>query len=162
MSTSNLNRIAQQQDKFLIGMRASMSLRENTTQALWQSFMPRRNEVQNSVGEALYSVQNFTGLGGLEHFNPSTIFEKWAAREVSSGDVVPEGMELFILHGGHYAVFDNIGPPSEFPKTMNFIFSEWLPNSQWQLDDREHFEILLPGWRADDPKAQEEVWIPIK
>ena len=71
-------------------------------------------------------------------------------------------MQLDALRGGHFAVFDHYGPPSEFPKTLNFIFSQWLLQSEWQLDDREHFEMLLPGWRADDLNAREEVWIPVK
>ena len=71
-------------------------------------------------------------------------------------------MQLYALRGGHFAVFDHYGPPSEFPKTLNFIFSQWLLQSEWQLDDREHFEMLLPGWRADDLNAREEVWIPVK
>ena len=90
-----------------------------------------------------------------------TIFEKWAAVEVRECEAVPEGMESFVLRRGHYGVFDHQGPPSEFPKTLHYIFNEWLPKSNWQLDGREHFEVLRPGWRADDPQAREEVWIPI-
>jgi AraC family transcriptional regulator len=84
------------------------------------------------------------------------------AVEVASRNSVPDEMKRFVLRGGHFAVFDHCGPPSEFPKTLNFIFSQWLPQSEWQLDDREHFEMLLPGWRADDLNAREEVWIPVK
>lgn len=162
MHRINFSRIALQPDRSLIGMRASMSVAQDGTAILWQRFMPRRNEVSNAIGEALYSVQNFAGLGGFENFTPETVFEKWAAVEVRQGEAVPAGMEAFLLRGGRYAVFDHQGPPSEFPKTLHYIFSDWLPQSEWQLDDREHFEVLLPGWRADDPEAREEVWIPIR
>lgn len=114
------------------------------------------------MADAFYSVQNFAGLKGFEDFTPETVFEKWAAVEVVNADAVPEGMQLFVLRGGHYAVFDHCGPPGEFAKTVDFIFGEWLPQSEWRLDDREHFEILPAGWRADDPNATEEVWIPLK
>ena len=95
-------------------------------------------------------------------FTPEIVFEKWAAVEVANRNGVPNEMQLYALRGGHFAVFDHYGPPSEFPKTLNFIFSQWLLQSEWQLDDREHFEMLLPGWRADDLNAREEVWIPVK
>lgn len=162
MHKVEFTRIALQADKLLVGMAAKMSVVEDATPSLWQRFMPRRNEIQNGVGEGLYSVQNFSELDGFENFTPKTLFEKWAAVEVASADCVPDGMQLFVLSSGHFAVFEHCGPPSEFPSTLNFIFSQWMPKSQWQLDDREHFEILLPDWRADDPNAREEVWIPVK
>lgn len=162
MHKVELNRIAQQPDKLLVGMSAKMSMLEDATPSLWQRFMPRRKEIQNTVSEVLYSVQNFSESDGFENFTPETVFEKWAAVEVVNREGVPDEMRLFVLRGGHFAVFDHQGPPSEFPKTLNFIFSQWLPQSIWLLDDREHFELLLPGWRADDPNAREEVWIPVK
>ncbi|MBL4892109.1 MAG: GyrI-like domain-containing protein [Rhizobiaceae bacterium] len=155
-------RISLQPDKLLVGMAAEMSVASDATPILWRRFMPRRKEIQNTVSEALYSVQSFSESDGFENFTPETVFEKWAAVEVTSRDSVPDDMQLFVLRGGHFAIFDHQGPPSELPKTLNFIFSEWLPQSDWQLGDREHFEMLPSGWRADDPSAREEVWIPIK
>jgi AraC family transcriptional regulator len=155
-------RISLQSDKFLVGMAAKMSVASDATPSLWQRFMPRKKEIQNPVSDVLYSVQNFSGSAGFENFTPETVFEKWAAVEVANRDCVPDEMQLFVLRGGHFAVFDHYSPPSEFPKTLNFILSEWLPQSEWQLDGREHFEMLLPDWRADDPNAREEVWMPVK
>lgn len=162
MHKVEFSRVVLQQDKPLIGMRANMSVAEDATASLWQRFMPCRHEILNPVGEALYSVQSYSGLDVFENFTAETEFEKWAAVEVASGAQVPEGMQSLLLRGGHYAVFDHQGPPQEFPKTLRFIFSQWMPKSTWQLDDREHFEVLLPGWRADDPEAREEVWIPLR
>jgi AraC family transcriptional regulator len=45
---------------------------------------------------------------------------------------------------------------------MGYIFGEWLPNSSYELDTREHFEILSEGYRPDDRDAEEEIWIPIR
>jgi AraC family transcriptional regulator len=156
------SRISLQSDKLLVGIAAKMSIGSDATSNLWQRFMPRRKEIQNAVGEVLYCVQSFSESDGFVSFTPETVFEKWAAVEVASRNNVPDEMKLFVLGGGHFAVFDHCGPSSEFPKTLNFIFSQWLPKSEWQLDDREHFEMLLPGWRADDLNAREEVWIPVK
>ena len=45
---------------------------------------------------------------------------------------------------------------------MKHIFGRWLPQSEYELDDREHFELLPEGYSPVDPEAEEEVWIPIK
>lgn len=162
MHKVEFSRISLQSDKLLVGIAAKMSVASDATPSLWQRFMSRKKEIQNTVSEVLYSVQSFSESDGFASFTPETVFEKWAAVEVANRDCVPDEMQLFVLRAGHYAVFDHFGPPSEFPKTLNFIFSQWLPKSEWQLDDREHFEMLLPDWRADDPNAREEVWIPVK
>ena len=44
-------------EKKLIGKRIQMSLANNKTRELWQSFMPRRKEIQNNIGTDLYSMQ---------------------------------------------------------------------------------------------------------
>lgn len=163
MHKVEFNRVVLVPDRPLIGMRMRMTLKQNATPELWGSFMPRRKEITNRVGEALFSVQDLAACGGFERFTPDTEFEKWAAVEVEGSEgSAPAGMERLVIRGGHYAVFDHHGPPSEFPKTHRYIFSEWLPRSNYDLDERMHFELLQPGWRADDPEAREEVWIPVR
>jgi len=162
MHKVEFSRIALRSDRFLVGMSAKMSIAKDATPKLWQSFMPRRADIQNKVGEEFYSVQNFSESDDFESFAPESVFEKWAAMEVADESCVPTDMQLFVLRGGHYAVFDHYGPPGEFPKTLDYIFSEWMPQSEWLLDGREHFEILRPGWSPIDPDAQEEVWIPVR
>ena len=124
--------------------------------------MPRRAEIKNTVDSSLYSLQRFDEGSKYEDFTPETEFEKWAAVEVTDIQAIPGGMESLQLKGGKYAVFLHQGPASAYRKTWQFIFEEWLPASEYELDDREHFEILKPGYRPDDPNAEEDVWIPIK
>jgi AraC family transcriptional regulator len=59
-------------------------------------------------------------------------------------------------------VFIHIGQASTFPKTMQYIFGSWLPESEYTLDSREHFEVLPAQYDPRDPDAREDVWIPIK
>jgi AraC family transcriptional regulator len=42
------------------------------------------------------------------------------------------------------------------------VFSEWLPQSNFELDHRPHFEILPLDYIAKGGQVTEEVWIPIK
>jgi AraC family transcriptional regulator len=137
-----------------------MSLAENKTGELWKNFMLRRKEITNNIGTNLYSVQVYDPLH-FQVFNPNKTFEKWAMVEVTDFESVPHGMESFKLPGGLYAVFLHQGP-SEGPTTFQYIFGTWLPNSDYLLDNRPHFEILGEKYKNDDPSSEEEFWIPVK
>jgi len=95
-------------------------------------------------------------------FKPDMEFEKWAAVEVADTKEIPQGMETYQINGGLYAVFVHHGPASAAEKTMQYIFGEWLPNSPYNMDSREHFEILPEGYNPVEPNAQEEIWVPVK
>ncbi len=154
-------RIETIEPKKLVGIHMEMSLADNKTQALWQRFMPRRGEVKNRVDSNYISMQVYDGNGD-NMFAPTNTFEKWAAVEVSATENIPENMETYELPGGEYAVFIHNGPVTTFPNTMRYIFGSWLPASEYEMDNREHFEILPENYKPMDPKAREEIWIPIK
>ena len=145
-------------EKKLVGKRLQMSLANNKTQDLWQSFMPRRKEVQNTIGTNLYSMQVYEP-SYFNTFNPNAVFEKWAAIEVSAFETIPNDMEAFILNGGLYAVFEHKGQSTSI---FEYIFGTWLPNSEYLLDQRPHFELLGEKYKKEDPNSEEEIWIPIK
>jgi AraC family transcriptional regulator len=156
------HRIVQLEPKTLVGMHLEMSYIKNQTGALWQSFMPNRHKISHKIDNKFYSMQVYDGLFDYKNFNPSNTFVKWATVEVSSVADLPDGMDVYTLSGGLYAVFHHIGPASVFHKTMTYIFEDWMPSSGYVVDDREHFEILEEGYNPMDENATEEVWIPIK
>ncbi|GGD43712.1 hypothetical protein GCM10011514_04540 [Emticicia aquatilis] len=148
--------------KTLIGKKLEMSYMNNRTGELWCSFMPRRKEIHNQIGSELYSMQIYNGIFDFRNFNPNDTFTKWAAVEVSDFEQIPENMEHYTLKGGLYAVFTHKGPASAFMPTFQYIFEEWLPNSAYEVDDREHFELLGEKYKNESPDSEEEIWIPIK
>jgi AraC family transcriptional regulator len=147
-------------EKKLIGKRLVMSLTDNKTAELWKSFMPRRKEIQNSMGSELYSIQVYDH-SYFDNFNPGKTFEKWAAIEVADFDTVPHDMETFILPGGLYAVFLYKGLSTD-TRIFQYIYTTWLPNSNYSLDNRPHFEILDEKYKNGDPDSEEEIWISVK
>jgi AraC family transcriptional regulator len=147
--------------KKLVGKRTLTSFSNNMTFELWKSFMPNRKEIKNKIGTDLYSIQSYTPHY-FDNFDPATVFEKWAALEVTDFDSIPKGFESFILPGGKYAVFDYIGAASNAAATFQYILGTWLPESIFILDDRPHFEILGEKYKNEDPNSEEEIWIPIK
>lgn len=146
--------------KNLIGLHLRMSLSENRTVLLWKNFMPRRQEIIHKINSYLYAVQCYP-MGYFDQFVSNAKFEKWAAVEVDKKAPVPEGMELLILAGGLYAVFQYKGLSTD-PSIFQFIFTTWLPESDYVLDDRPHFELLGDKYKNNDPESEEEIWIPIK
>jgi AraC family transcriptional regulator len=145
--------------KKLIGKRITMSLFDNKTGNLWRNFMPRRAEIKNNLSTDLISMQVYDAplrVGDL-HQN----FEKWAAVEVSDFSEIPNEMVSFDLEAGLYAVFYYKGLNTDIAVFI-YIFGTWLPNSDYDLDDRPHFEILGKKYKNNDPDSEEEIWIPIK
>jgi AraC family transcriptional regulator len=145
-------------EKKLIGKRLQMSLANNKTQELWQSFMPRQTEIQNTISTDFFAVQVYESTY-FEAFNPNAIFEKWATLEVTDFDNIPAEMESFTLLGGLYAVFEHKGHSTAI---FDYIFRDWIPNSEYDLDQRPHFEILGAKYKKEDSNSEEEIWIPIK
>lgn len=148
-------------EKKLIGHFLEMSFIENKTFQLWNGFMPNRKKISNTINANLYSLEVYAE-NHFDNFDPSGSFQKWAAVEVSDYSTIPEGMETLIVPDGLYAVFLHIGPASEGHKTYHYIFTEWLPNSEYTVDERPHFAVMNEKYKKDDPASEEEIWIPIK
>ena len=142
-----------------IGINSQFSYSDYRIGELWGNFMPRRNEIQNAIGTELFNIQinpeNFD-------FNPQTEFVKWAVVPVSDFDFLPEEMEVLIVEEGLYAVFNHVGDASKARETFGYIFGVWLPNSEYELDNRPQFEILGEKYKNNAPDSEEEIWIPIK
>ncbi|MFA9212850.1 MAG: GyrI-like domain-containing protein [Candidatus Methylacidiphilales bacterium] len=147
--------------KKLIGISQSMSLVNNKTALLWQTFMPKHHQINKGIDMQLISLQIYDN-GYFTAFNPQTEFTKWACKEVADFDLIPDGMETLILPAGKYAVFNYKGLPSTAASFFNYIFTEWIPNSIYELDNRPYFEILGEKYSNISTDSEEEVWIPIK
>ena len=148
-------------EKKLIGNYIIMSFMENKTFQLWSGFMPRRKEIKNTVDSNLYSLEIFP-QDYFDNFDANRTFQKWAATEVKDFDTLPAEMESLIIPTGIYAVFIHKGPAAEAHQTYHSIFAEWLPNSEYTVDDRPHFALMDEKYKKDDPNSEEEIWIPIK
>lgn len=153
-------RIERIPEKKLVGKRLQMSLSNNKTKDLWQSYMPLRKDIKNTIGTNLFSVQILNDAY-FKEFNPHTVFEKWACAEVSEFDMIPDELVPLLIPGGLYAVFEYKGLSTD-NSIFQYIFGTWLPNSIYELDQRPHFELLGEKYKNNDPNSEEEIWIPIK
>lgn len=146
----------------LVGRRIQMSYNKNKTQELWQGFMPERKTIPHQIGTNLFSVEVYPNPSFFQTFNPSANIEKWAAIEVTNFNNVPPNMETLLLPGGLYAIFTYRGKASEAFNFFGHIYTIWLPNTNFALDNRPHFAIMGEKYKNEDPDSEEEIVIPIK
>lgn len=142
-----------------IGKNLSFTYADYRAFELWSSFMPRLKEIQNAIGSELYNIQ--INPAGFD-FQPITPFTKWAAVAVSSFDFIPDEMGTLEIQEGLYAVFNYKGDQSNAASFFNSIYTEWLPSSDYELDNRPQFEILGEKYKNNNPNSEEEIWIPVK
>lgn len=148
-------------EKKLVGKRLTMSYANYTIGQLWGSFMPRRKEITNSLSNDLISLVVYKP-NHFADYKPTNEFDRWATVEVSDFVNVPDEMDTFVLSSGLYAVFHYIGSSINIASFYQNIFTVWLPNSEYVIDDRPHFEVLGEKYKNNDPLSEEDIWIPIK
>lgn len=138
-------------------MYKTMSFANDLTSELWRNFMPRKNEITHCIN--LISMQKYPESFD---FNPNVMFKKWAAAEVSEFSEIPQGMDEIIVPEGLYAVFHYKGLNMD-SRIFQYIFTQWLPQSQYLLDNnRMHYEILGDKYKNNDPTSEEDIYIPIR
>jgi AraC family transcriptional regulator len=148
--------------KKLIGKKLQMSVINDRTMELWQSFMPRRKEITNVENDFLYSVQVFESEKYFERFSPEIEFEKWAAVEIAEFTNIPESMEMLEIPEGLYAVFNYTGPANAALPFFQYIFQTWIPESEYSVDNRPHLALMGEKYRGNNPDSEEEIWVPVK
>jgi AraC family transcriptional regulator len=148
--------------KKLLGFMAEISMLTNTTPLLWKNLMPRQKEIINRVGSNFYSMQIYHSKLELSTFTPQTRFQNWAMLEVSTFENLQTDMKTHTLVGGMYAVFDYKGTPANMESFARKVFGEIIPQSKYEVDEREHFQLLGEKYKRDSEDSEEEFWIPIK
>ena len=105
--------------------------------ALWARFAPRMGEIVGRVGAATYGLC-------LPSDDPERdTFTYVAAVAVDALDAIPDGMVGVQVPAADYAVFSHDGGIGlELPRTMDYIFGEWLPASAFEADgiDFEYYD----------------------
>ncbi|MGB5395487.1 MAG: GyrI-like domain-containing protein [Lutimonas sp.] len=146
----------------LAGIKIKTNLQKNEAVALWKKFKPRVNEISHRKGDRFYSVQYYIDFDPIQ-FTSETVFDRWAAVEVENGEKLPVGMKKLVIPTGIYATFVHTGTVMDFSKAMYYFFSDWLPNSDYVLENHPHFEVFDHRYLGpQNPDSVEEVFIPIK
>ncbi len=147
----------------MIGICEHTTLRTENPAKLWGQFMPRRKEITNRIEPNLYSVQIFDNFYAQNAFSRDAYYTKWAAVAIASNDcAIPEGMSELIIPAGQYAVFVLKGTYTQAVEILGRIYNNWLPASEFEVDNRPNFTRFDQNHKIDDEDAQETFWLPVR
>lgn len=144
----------------ILGKKLKMSRQNNRTAELWKDFMLEKKACQSNISSALYSVQIYKQPQDLK--NPQAEFEKWASVQTDDVQAFPDTWETMVIPAGQYAVFKYDKGPAAASQFFMQVFTQWLPQSKYELDARPHFEIIPENYMLMAGMVEEEIWIPIK
>lgn len=141
----------------ICGASKPMTLQSFAPRIVWEGFMPQLYAVQDRISEDFISLRTYEGIPVFgPTANPS--FTYWAAVEVSEPQ---DRLQTLEIPKGTYAIFNYKGKSSD-SAIWRFIYGKWIPQSEWELDDRPHFERLGPKYKQDHIESEEEIWIPVR
>lgn len=150
-----------EKDRFtVIGMDCLTTTEDNEDHKvivdLWNQFKPRIYEVNNK--------KNPTKMVGIykQRKNYPNRFSYIASVEVSSLSAIPKGMIPKIINGSKYAVFTHQGEVSNIDNTYNYIYNEWLPESEFDKNKKgDNLEVYNTEFNQDD-NSEIDIYIAIK
>ncbi|WP_339925550.1 GyrI-like domain-containing protein [uncultured Cyclobacterium sp.] len=153
-------RIVNSKDKQLVGKSCRMSLVNNRTAKLWKSFITIKATIPNLKSQELIALQVYD-RDHFASFDPTKEFDQWACIEVEDLTEIPDDFTALSLKGGLYAVFNYKGPSID-KSIFEYIYCTWVPQYDYQLDDRPHFQVMGDKYSNSSPLSEEEIWIPLK
>lgn len=147
--------------KTLFGKKTITTLGSQDISALWRPFRQAINKKEGLNPSDYYSIQRYGKDMQSKSLSLNTEFEKCAAIETVK-DACPDGFEEIVLDGGKYATFEYARNMGEIQTILMGFLNNWLPNSAFELDDRNHFETFGPDYDPFSANSVEVIWIPIK
>lgn len=121
---------------------------------LWAAFIPRIDEIEQVVEGDCYGVVNQTA-------EDSELLQYHAAIEVLDPARPPQGMERVDVPGATYARFAHRGEAKHIDRTVNYIYSTWLPQSGKRHTYGPDLEIYGDEWHATSSDSVFYYAIPV-
>jgi AraC family transcriptional regulator len=138
----------------VVGLKYRGKNEQNEIPALWGQLMARFGELANLV-------QGAGSYGVMDNFDPETgEFDYLAGLPVSSGEQVPEGMELWEIPEQTYGVFTF--PFSDIRKGFDYAMKTWPQESGRERTGGIEFEYYSVEFTPEDPASLMQYWMPIK
>jgi len=141
----------------VVGMQITTTVEENKIAELWNEFISRMPEL-DEVAVPDCSLGICCPVVGAENGE----FEYMAARVVKDDSVVPEGMVFKILPERDVAVFTHEGTVENLSETYDYIYNEWLPAHDFEVDIAEEVEWYDSRYKYDDPHSEMDIHIPLR
>jgi AraC family transcriptional regulator len=122
--------------------------------AQWQRFAPHIGNIPGQVGRTAYGVC----CNGDDEGN----FDYIAGVEVADFSDLPASFSRVRIPAQRYAVFSHREHVATIRRTVNTIWSKWLPESGHEVADAPNFERYGEAFDPHNGLGGLEIWIPIK
>ncbi|MEM8610198.1 MAG: GyrI-like domain-containing protein [Myxococcota bacterium] len=121
---------------------------------LWAEFIPRLHEIDHAVAGDCYGVVKQTA-------EDSELLQYHAAIEVRDATRPPKGMERVDVPAATYARFEHRGEAKQIDRTVNYIYSTWLPQSGMRHTYGPDLEVYGDEWHETSPDSVFHYAIPV-
>ena len=120
----------------------------------WQRFQPYLGNIPGQIGRVAYGVIcNADEAGTMEYI---------CGVEVSDFGSLPSELARLRIPEQGYAVFKHRDHISRIRSTWHTIFSEWIPNSGYEVVDAPDFERYDENFDPRTGAGGLEIWMPIR
>lgn len=126
----------------------------NAIPSQWQRFAPHLGNIPGQIGRTAYGVCcNSDDEGNFDYIS---------GVEVSDFSELPPNFSRVRIPEQRYAVFSHRDHISTIRRTINTIWSKWLPESAHEAADAPDFERYGEEFDPRTGMGGVEIWIPIK
>lgn len=125
---------------------------------LWDRLCPVADAIPLRSGPEMYGVIYCRSEEQKEHAHE---LQYIAAVPVQVAEGLPAGMTSFLVPATTFAVFTHRGPIAKIADTCEFIYRQWLPNSQYEHSDIADVE-LYDGRFTNDETSMSEYWVSVR
>ncbi len=143
----------------VVGMKISTTMKDNSIPQLWNDFIARMEELAEiavpdcSLGVCLNEIN--ADLEG------SDFFDYLACKVVKDDSIIPSGMEYREIPAQLVAVFTHFGSLESLGETYDYIYNEWLPDSEYKMAAADEVEWYDSRFKYGDTESQMDIHIPI-
>ena len=143
----------------VVGMKILTSIKEDRIPQLWNDFIARMDEL-NKIAVPDCSLGICLAETDLE-FQEYSKFYYLACRVVKDDSVIPPGMEYREIPAQLVAVFTHSGSLETLGETYEYIYNEWLPESEYQQITADEIEWYDSRFKFGEEDSQMDIHIPI-
>lgn len=139
----------------IAGLNATYTFAErNKIPAQWARMAPHLGNTPGQQGTTTYGV--------CWNYQPGCGFDYLSGVEVNDTSKLPEGFTHVRIPATRYAVFTHREHISSLGKTLDAIWSKWLPNSGHQPANSPSFERYTERFDPQSGLGEVEIWIPLQ
>ncbi|HWP96143.1 MAG TPA: AraC family transcriptional regulator [Syntrophomonadaceae bacterium] len=152
------------ESKVIMGLKGTTSINNNRLPGLWEMFRYRRYEITPVVNpEVSYGICIAEQDIDILSLTEDTEYTEMVGMEVYDTENLPEGMCIYHITAGEYAVFTHQGSLARIREIYDYIWGTWAANSPYQIDQGDDFEVYDKDFYGpDNSSSVVRIFIPIK